>query len=396
MCASVATVPAAIPARTALLQFVEAKFDGQSGVEGIDGAFGLAVSPDGAHLYLASLNASTLTLFHRDPLNGSLTFNSDGVNGIDGAAEPTSVIVSADGRNDTPTPTTTPTNIPTNTPTSTATPTNTPTSTALATPSPTSTQQPTATSPPLPTATDTLPLPSSTATATATATLTPIRCGGDCDGEGVVTVDELVLGVNIALGSAELDDCFALDLNHDRNATVDELVGAVSSALCGCNQICPTPIPTRTRTPSATSTRTPQPTATITRTSTAIFTSTPTATPTPIVLIGTYGGFGSESYSGCLGDGTFFFESVVVNISRQNGTSFNGKVETIDDEGERSSFNVNGTVNLATGQIEGQFSGGGAQGTFSGSVQGDSLFFTYSGVVNGTCQVGGSISVTRQ
>ncbi len=275
-------------------------------------------------------------------------------------------------------------------------PTATPTSTELASPSPTSTPPPTATPTFLPTATHTLPPPSSTPTATVTPTLTPIGCGGDCSGEGVVTVDELIVGVNIALGRAALDACFAFDLNRDRSVTVDELVGAVSSALCGCNQLCPTAVPTRTRTPSATRTRTTPPTATITRMPTATHTLTPMASPTPIMLIGRYAGSGSESYSGCLGNGTFFFQSVVVNVTRQTGASFSGKVDTIDDEGQRGSFNINGTVGLSTGQVEGQFSGGRAQGGFSGSIQGDSLFLSYSGTVENVCQVSGSVTVTRQ
>src|SRR5262249_48377261 len=59
-------------------------------------------------------------------------------------------------------------------------------------------------------------------------------CGGDCDGGGDVTVDELVKAVGIALGSASLDQCRNADSNHDGDGTVDEIVGAVNSALTGC------------------------------------------------------------------------------------------------------------------------------------------------------------------
>ncbi len=54
---------------------------------------------------------------------------------------------------------------------------------------------------------------------------------GDCNGDGVVTVDELVLGVRIGLGEAEVRACPELDANEDGAVTVDELVQAVLRAL---------------------------------------------------------------------------------------------------------------------------------------------------------------------
>jgi hypothetical protein len=60
------------------------------------------------------------------------------------------------------------------------------------------------------------------------------RCVGDCNGDGSVTVDEIVTGVNIALGNAEVDDCPRFDRNCDGTVTVDEIVTAVSNALNGC------------------------------------------------------------------------------------------------------------------------------------------------------------------
>jgi ELWxxDGT repeat protein len=65
------------------------------------------------------------------------------------------------------------------------------------------------------------------------AALAP-ECVGDCDGNGVVTVDELVVGVSIALGISLADDCRGLDSDGDRRITVDELVAAVGYALTGC------------------------------------------------------------------------------------------------------------------------------------------------------------------
>ena len=59
-------------------------------------------------------------------------------------------------------------------------------------------------------------------------------CPGDCGRNGEVTVDELIIGVNIALGSARLDQCSAMDSGADGEVTINELVSAVNAALNGC------------------------------------------------------------------------------------------------------------------------------------------------------------------
>lgn len=60
-------------------------------------------------------------------------------------------------------------------------------------------------------------------------------CPGDCNGDGQVTVDELILGVNIALGVAEIGDCPAFDqLVVDGIVDVAELIVCVNAALDGC------------------------------------------------------------------------------------------------------------------------------------------------------------------
>jgi hypothetical protein len=87
--------------------------------------------------------------------------------------------------------------------------------------------------------------PAATSTATPSATLTstaainsptptPIHCTGDCDANLAVAVDEIVKGVNIALGTASLDQCQAFDCNATGQVTVDCLVQAVEAALSGC------------------------------------------------------------------------------------------------------------------------------------------------------------------
>lgn len=83
-------------------------------------------------------------------------------------------------------------------------------------------------------------------------------CAGDCNGDGNVSVDELVIGVNIALGNAALENCPSFDSNADGSVTVDEVIAAMTHALIGC-PMAPTPsatpilfTPTRTATPSRT------------------------------------------------------------------------------------------------------------------------------------------------
>ncbi len=59
-------------------------------------------------------------------------------------------------------------------------------------------------------------------------------CAGDCDGDGVVRVDELIRGLSIALGLAPATTCAALQSNLDGAVTIDELIAAVQSAVEGC------------------------------------------------------------------------------------------------------------------------------------------------------------------
>jgi parallel beta-helix repeat protein len=74
-------------------------------------------------------------------------------------------------------------------------------------------------------------------------------CSGDCDGDGTITIDELIVGVNIALGNRPVDDCLSLDPNGDGMVTINELIAAVGNAVNGCVTP-PTPVPTATPTPT--------------------------------------------------------------------------------------------------------------------------------------------------
>ena len=64
---------------------------------------------------------------------------------------------------------------------------------------------------------------------------TPQPCVGDCDGSGMVSIDELIRGVGIAVGTAgALAQCPAFDCHGTGQVTVDCLVKAVNAALTGC------------------------------------------------------------------------------------------------------------------------------------------------------------------
>ena len=95
---------------------------------------------------------------------------------------------------------------------------------------------------------------------------TPVlACAGDCNGDGEVSISELMQGVNMALGSEPITQCPAFDSDGNGQVTVDEILGAVKADIDGC----PTPTVTATATPTPTET----PTATTTP--------SPSVTPTP-------------------------------------------------------------------------------------------------------------------
>jgi hypothetical protein len=133
-----------------------------------------------------------------------------------------------------PSPTATPTPSPTLTatstrqPTSTSTGTRTVTPTQIATRTSAATATPSGTAPPPSSQTPTL-VPDGTPTATPTGR----PCAGDCDGNGTVSVDELVTLLNLGLGRST-SSCETGDLDKSGSISIDELVVAVSNALHGC------------------------------------------------------------------------------------------------------------------------------------------------------------------
>ncbi len=82
-------------------------------------------------------------------------------------------------------------------------------------------------------------VPPAEETPTPTPSPGPSDCAGDCNADAAVTIDEVVLCVNMALGNAGEDACGACDVDGDGSVTVNEVIAAVAAALNGC----PTPGP---------------------------------------------------------------------------------------------------------------------------------------------------------
>jgi hypothetical protein len=106
-----------------------------------------------------------------------------------------------------------------------------PDATSTSTPTVTCTASGTATVSATPTASPTL---SATPLNTATATATVLACAGDCNGDGSVAINELIGGVNIALGNVPVDSCSSFDRNGNGSVSIDELIAAVNAAQTGC------------------------------------------------------------------------------------------------------------------------------------------------------------------
>ncbi len=83
------------------LTFVEQVKDGVGGVDGLNGANSVAVAPDGKHVYATGGSDDAVAAFARNPANGRLSFlgarkdGVGGVNGLDGAA---GIVVAPNGK----------------------------------------------------------------------------------------------------------------------------------------------------------------------------------------------------------------------------------------------------------------------------------------------------------
>jgi 6-phosphogluconolactonase (cycloisomerase 2 family) len=84
------------------LTFIEAQIDGAAGVEGLRNSSAVVVSPDGSHVYVAGQHDDAIAVFRRNAVTGWLAFvevQRDGVNGVKGIAGPLGLAISPDGKN---------------------------------------------------------------------------------------------------------------------------------------------------------------------------------------------------------------------------------------------------------------------------------------------------------
>ena len=59
-------------------------------------------------------------------------------------------------------------------------------------------------------------------------------CTGDCNGDGSVTIDEVVRGVSSGLQIQMVESCPRFDPDRNRRVTIGELIQGVGAALTGC------------------------------------------------------------------------------------------------------------------------------------------------------------------
>lgn len=69
------------------------------------------------------------------------------------------------------------------------------------------------------------------------------QCSGDCNADEAVSIDEIIVLVQMAMGEMTMDHCPPGDRDGDGRLMVDELVGAVTHALEGCTDTVPVPTP---------------------------------------------------------------------------------------------------------------------------------------------------------
>lgn len=85
--------------RAAALEFVDAKLEGEGGVEGLAGVLAVAVSPDGRNVYAIGTAGDAVAVFTRDGAGtlSQLEVHRDGVGNLDGIANPAAIAISPDG-----------------------------------------------------------------------------------------------------------------------------------------------------------------------------------------------------------------------------------------------------------------------------------------------------------
>jgi 6-phosphogluconolactonase (cycloisomerase 2 family) len=102
VCAIAATIACGCATASGPLVFAEAVRDGEAGVTGIDEPAAIAISPDGAQVYVAGSGANAVAIFARDAATGALHpagVVRDGARGVDGLDQPGDIALSPDGAN---------------------------------------------------------------------------------------------------------------------------------------------------------------------------------------------------------------------------------------------------------------------------------------------------------
>ena len=85
---------------TGRLTFVEVQKEGVGGVEGLDGAVAVEVSPDNRHVYVAGSLEDSVVVFNRDSTTDALTFQAvytDGSGGVEGISGASAIAFGPDG-----------------------------------------------------------------------------------------------------------------------------------------------------------------------------------------------------------------------------------------------------------------------------------------------------------
>lgn len=85
---------------TGRLEFLAVYKNGINGIDGLDGALQVAISPDGAHVFVAGWESHALAIFARNSSNGALTYEGkfvDGLGGVEGLRYPSAIAISPDG-----------------------------------------------------------------------------------------------------------------------------------------------------------------------------------------------------------------------------------------------------------------------------------------------------------
>jgi 6-phosphogluconolactonase (cycloisomerase 2 family) len=165
-------------ASTGLLRFTGVQTEGVVNESGTSGPTALAVSPSGAFVYVARGGDDAVAVLRRDPADGDLSFveqHDNSLGEMPALAGASSVAVSPDDRS----------------------------------------------------------VYVAAQFGDAVSAFQRV-CTGDCDGDGVVTIDEIIRGVNIALGGLPLEECRWFDASGDSTVTVDEIVLAVNNSLNDC------------------------------------------------------------------------------------------------------------------------------------------------------------------